>query len=163
MHVIFDPAQISYDKYFQVGSGLNSPNYFEGTPVYFQRGHGLYRYQTGAGIGSMFGTLWRFLKPVLASAGRSIGEEGLATTARVLNNVVDGGNIKEALQSEGKEGIRNLLVKAEKKLATQRGQGRKRGRKKKSVVLKPEDFIGKSVLKTFVKNKKPRFDALGQL
>jgi len=163
MHVIFDPAQISYDKYFQVGgSGSNAPNYFDGSPVYFQRGHGLVSYQTGGGIGHVFGRLWRFLKPVLASAGRTIGEEGLATTARVLNNVVEGGDIKGALQSEGKEGIRNLLSKAERKLATQSGQGRKRGRKK-LVVIKPEDFIGKSVLKSSVKNKKPRFDALVQI
>ena len=130
MHVRFDPSNISYDKFFQIGSGVSSPQYFEGLPVYFQRGHGLYRYQSGAGIGDVFRRFWRFLKPVMISAGRSIGEEGLATTARVLNNVVDGGNIKEALQTEGKEGIRNLLSKAEQRLSAQKGQGRKRKRKK---------------------------------
>ena len=97
----------------------------------------------------------------MSSAGRAIGEEGIATGARVLNNVVEGGDIKQALQTEGKEGLRNLLSKAERKLASQRGQGRKR-HKKKSIELKPEDFIGKSVLKNSIKKKKPRIDALGQ-
>jgi hypothetical protein len=161
MRVRFDPSELRYDKFFQVGSGINTPQYFEGLPVYFQRGHGYYRNQSGAGIGDVFRRLWRFLKTVVASAGRALGEEGLATSARVLNNVVEGGNIKEVLQSEGKEGLRNLLSKAEQRLASQRGQGKKR-RKKNTVVLKPEDFIGKSVLKKFVKNKKPRIDALGQ-
>ena len=157
MHVRFDPTLIRYDSFFQVGGG----QHFEGLPVYFQRGHGRYR-QNGAGIGDVFRRLWRFLKPVVSSAGRAIGEEGLATTARVLNNVVEGGDIKEALSSEGKEGIRNLLSRAERKLAApQKGQGRKRRRPAKSIVLKPEDFVGKSVLKSSLKKKKNRSDALG--
>lgn len=160
MHVRFNPSDIHYDHFFQVGSGINNSNYFEGLPVYFQRGHGLYRNQSGAGIGDVFRKFWRFLKPVLATAGRAIGEEGLATTARVLNNVVEGGDIKGAITSEGKEGIRNLLSQAERKLATQKGQGRRR-KKRKSIVLKPADFIGKSVLQSSIKKKKPRFDALG--
>jgi hypothetical protein len=161
MRVRFDPSKLRYNKFFQVGSGNNAPQYFEGLPVYFQKGHGYYRNQSGAGIGDVFRRLWRFLKFVVANAGRALGEERLATSARILNNVVDGGNIKDALQSEGKEGLRNLLLKAEHKLASQRGQGRKR-KNKNTVVLKPEDFIGKSVLKKSVKNKKLRIDALGQ-
>jgi hypothetical protein len=162
MHVRFDPSIIKYDNFFQVGSGPQQ--YFEGSPVYFQRGHGYYSSyrQSGAGLGDVFRRLWRFLKPVVSSAGRAIGEEGLATTARVLTNVVEGGDLKEAITSESKEGIRNLLSRAEKKIAStqQKGQGRKR-RQKKSVMLKPEDFIGKSVLKNSFKKKKSKVDALG--
>jgi hypothetical protein len=112
----------------------------------------------------------RKLAPVVASAGKTIGEEGLATTARVLNNVVQGNELKDAITSEGKEGIRNLLGRAERKLSTQRGSGgggksRKRARKQDSGLLfKPSNLVGKSVLKKSVvpSKKKTRFDSFGQ-
>lgn len=158
VHVRFDPSDIGYDSYFQTGSG-----YFEGLPLYKQRGYGN---QQGAGLGNLFRQFWRFLKPmakslapVVASAGKAIGEEGLATTARVLNNVVEGGDLKDAISSEGREGVRNLLTRAERKLSRQKGSGKRR--RKQSITFKPNDLVGKSVLKKSVPRKRRRVDAFG--
>src|SRR5882724_4927829 len=117
VYVRFDPSSINYESFFEQQTGSGS--YFEGLPLYQQRGHGyLARFprQHGEGLGDIFRSFWRFMKPmarklapVVASAGKAIGEEGLATTARVLNNVVQGNELKDAITSEGKEGIRNLL------------------------------------------------------
>lgn len=176
-HVRFDPSEIRYDSYFysQSGSGVNT---FEGLPLY-QRGHGYfsgYPRQRGAGLGNVFRTLWRFLRPiaktlapVAASAGKAIGEEGLATTARVLNNVVQGGTLKDAVLNEGREGAINLLGKAERRLVSQRGKGSKRRRKKKissGVIIKPNDpssLVGRLVTPSAVKlkAKRKRVDAFG--
>src|SRR3954465_13166116 len=104
VHVIFDGSSMSLDNYFQSGGGVS---YFEGLPTYTQRGHGGYFAggnirQRGHGLGSIFSSLWRFLKPmgkalapIAASAGKAIGQEGLATSARVLNDVISGQDLKE--------------------------------------------------------------------
>ncbi|HEX4852447.1 MAG TPA: hypothetical protein VFV08_16635, partial [Puia sp.] len=156
----FDGSTVRLDN-FQLGSGYS---YFEGLPPY-QRGYGLFvghAGQRGSGFADIFKSVWRFLKPavkhlapVLSEAGKAIGEEGLATTSRVLNDVVKGGNLKEALTTEGREGVANLLRKAESKL--QRGRGRKRRRNKKTVLIKPSDLIGKTVpIEIVQKNRKKR-------
>jgi len=188
MHVRFNPSEIRYDSYFnQIGGSVGSGDikYFEGSPVYFQRGHGYYAgyrlpLQTGTGFGDVFRKFWRFLKPVarslqpiVASAGKAIGEEGLATTARVLNDVVQGTDIKDALANEGREGISNLLGRAQRKL--QKGSGatgkggikqQRRSRGTESVIFKPNPFVGKSVLKKSafpapLTRKRKRVDAFG--
>ena len=101
VHVRFDPADFSYDTYFQQQRG---GSYFEGLPLHLQRGYG--RAQYGAGVGDVFRKFWRFLVPiaksfgpVMTEAGKAIGQEGLATTARVLNDVVQGATIKDAIES----------------------------------------------------------------
>ena len=175
VHVRFDPSELRYESFFgQVGSGgivdLNT------LPLY-QRGHGYFAgfpRQRGAGLGDVFRRFWRFLKPiakslapVVTSAGKAIGEEGLATTARVLNDVVQGSSLKDAVANEGKEGVINLLGKAETKLKSQRGQGRKRKRNRQKaggVIMKPHDpsLIGRLVPKKSVNTKKRRrMDAFG--
>ncbi|KAL3073428.1 hypothetical protein niasHT_038566 [Heterodera trifolii] len=105
--------------------------------------------QKGAGVGSVLRNLWRYLRPMVSAArpyaaniAAEIGKEGLETGARFLNEVSKGGNIKDALVSEGKEGAKKLLDKASSSL--QKGRGRKRrrgGRKKAEIILKPSDVI----------------------
>ncbi|KAL3085740.1 hypothetical protein niasHT_038292 [Heterodera trifolii] len=105
--------------------------------------------QKGAGVGSVLRNLWRYLRPMVSAArpyaaniAAEIGKEGLETGARFLNEVSKGGNIKDALVSEGKEGAKNLLDKASSSL--QKGRGRKKrrgGRKKAEIILKPSDVI----------------------
>ena len=177
VRVIFDPADVRLDGYFQVGGG----SYFEGVPPY-QRGYGWFAgmpRQRGSGLGDIFRSFWRVLKPlakrvgpVLSSAGKAVGEEGLAATARILNDVVQGGDLKESVISEGREGVRNLLGRAERKLASQKGSGiRARAASKKKrktinkIILKPEDVVGRFVpakaIKGNLKNKRKRVDILG--
>lgn len=163
---IFDGSQLRLDKFYQTGSGAIS--FFEGTP--FQRGLGYSNRQRGAGVGSVVRSIWRFLKPlastirpIASSVGSAIGKEGLDTTARVLNKVVQGGDIKEAIVGESQEGVKRLLDKASSKL--QKGSGRK-GRKRRNssksgIILKPSDVVvGQSVPQKAIL-KKRRLDSLG--
>ena len=176
VHVIFDGSDVKLENYFQVGSGLT---YFEGLPPY-QRGYGYFAgipRQRGNGSGDIFRSLWRVLKPyaisagrnivpVVKSAGRAIGEEGLATGARVLTELVQGKDVGETLKNEGQEGVRRLLEKASNKIP-QRGSGRRRKTKMSQVILNPSDLIGRTVSKNpLIKSnnsikKRKRCDSLG--
>ncbi|KAL3082249.1 hypothetical protein niasHT_035779 [Heterodera trifolii] len=74
--------------------------------------------------------------------GVSVFEGALETGARFLNEVSKGGNIKDALMSEGKEGAKKLLDKASSSLQKGRGKKKRRGgRKKAEIILKPSDVI----------------------
>ncbi|KAL3085830.1 hypothetical protein niasHS_008126 [Heterodera schachtii] len=121
----------------------------------------------GAGVGSVLRNLWRYLRPMVSAArpyaaniAAEIGKEGLETGARFLNEVSKGGNIKDALVSEGKEGAKKLLDKASSSL--QKGSGRRKrrgGRKKAEIILKPSDVVGQTVPQKALLKKK-RFDSL---
>jgi hypothetical protein len=146
VRVIFDGSNLRLQNFQQYGSGPIA--YYEGLP--FQRGYGYYvGRQRGAGVGSVLRSIWRYLKPFASSlrpVAETIGKEGLSSTARVLDQVVKGGDIKEAMMSEGREGARRLLEKASERLQ-QKGTGRKRKRplKKARVILKTSDILGKTV------------------
>ncbi|KAL3117507.1 hypothetical protein niasHT_005578 [Heterodera trifolii] len=140
--------QFKKQIYQQNGGGVSV---FEGAPT-FQRGYGYFLgvpRQKGAGVGSVLRNLWRYLRPMVSAArpyaaniAAEIGKEGLETGARFLNEVSKGGNIKDALVSEGKEGAKKLLDKASSSL--QKGRGRKKrrgGRKKAEIILKTSDVI----------------------
>lgn len=163
VHVIFDGGSLSLADYYQSGNGAA---YFEGLPLY-QRGHGYFAgmplRQRGHGLGDILRTFWRLLKPMAVSAGKAVGQEGLATTARVLNDVVGGQNLKDSLASEGREGVRHLLDRASKSSHLQRGSGKrykKRRTIKGQVILKPSEVVGKLVPASKL-NKRRRIDILG--
>lgn len=91
VRVIFDGTNLNIDKIYQQtgGGGLS---YFEGVP--YQRGFGysIQANQRGAGLGSALRSIWRMLKPLASTItpiAKEIGKEGLATTARVLNKVIE--------------------------------------------------------------------------
>jgi hypothetical protein len=164
------------ENFIQTGSGIS---HFEGLPPY-QHGYGFFvsapRYR-GNGVGDIFRSIWRVLKPMATAVGQAvtpvaktvgsaIGEEGLATGARVLSDIVQGKNAKESLINEGREGARRLFERASQNL--QRGSGAKRRRNTGGrVVLKPDDYVGRSVSRRGAINKssgirrKQRFDSLG--
>ena len=74
-------------------------------------------YQRGAGIGSIFRSLLRFLMPIGREAGAAIGRQGLESGVRVLSSVLDGRNVRQSLEHEGRAGLKNLLDKASNNLA----------------------------------------------
>uniref|UniRef100_A0A914ICC2 Uncharacterized protein n=1 Tax=Globodera rostochiensis TaxID=31243 RepID=A0A914ICC2_GLORO len=124
VRVIFDGSNLRLDKFYQqTGSGPIA--YFEGLPT-FQRGYGYFLgvpRQKGAGVGAVLRNLWRYLRPMISAAkpyaaniATELGKEGLETGARVLNQVSKGGDIKDALLAEGKEGAKKLLDKASSSL-----------------------------------------------
>lgn len=95
-HVNIDPDTVNWQSYFSQTGG-----YFVGRP-----------YQRGGGIGSVFSSLFRFLLPVLKSAGKELGKEGLAVGSRILNDVAQGKNVRSAVVTETAGGLRNLVDKS---------------------------------------------------
>ena len=164
MHVTFDPDRIDWSEYLtqpsnQIGSGFGLQhgfgNYFVGMP-----------YQRGTGIGSIFRSLFRVLKPLgkhLGPLAEVIGREGLATTSRVLNNVLEGEKIGDAVKKEARVGIGNLLNKASDHLQKGQGNRRRRGRPRKTIKEKEnhKDLILVSRLGPRAKKPKVRVDSLG--
>ena len=108
MHVEFDPTRVDWishihpadEQQFQFGGGA-SYTAFTGVP-----------YQRGAGIGSIFRSLLRYLIPVGKQAGVAIGRQGLESGVRVLSDVLDGRDVRQSLANEGRSGLKNLLDKA---------------------------------------------------
>lgn len=170
VRVIFDGSNLRLEKIYPQSGGSGPISVFEGAPT-FQRGYGYFLgvpRQKGAGVGSVLRNLWRYLRPMVTAArpyaaniAAEIGKEGLETGARFLNEVSKGGNIKDALVSEGKEGAKKLLDKASSSLQKGRGRRKRRGGGKKAeIILKPSDVVGQTVPQKALLKKK-RFDSLG--
>jgi len=197
VHVIFNGSDVRLDNFYQVGgSGLS---FFEGLPPHYQRGYGYFAgypaiRQRGNGLGDIFRSLWRVLRPLAVNvgqairplakeAGKALGEEGIAASAKFLNKVVEGNDPKHALASEAKDAASRLLDRTNSSLQNkiqQLGSGRKRNRTYKKgrpltghVSLKPisynnysknsksipkEDYIGRTVI---LGNKRLKRDSLG--
>src|SRR5689334_20592628 len=96
--VAFDPSSVVLDDFLQDGGGF----YYYGLP--YQRGYG----HRGAGIGSVFRHLVRFLMPIVKGAGKRVGEEAIVTSARILDNIAQGAELKDTIISEGKQGLKRL-------------------------------------------------------
>jgi hypothetical protein len=155
VHVIFDGSDVKLENFFQVGTGVADLSFFEGVPARYQRGYGYFGgnyHQRGHGMGDIFRSLWRVLKPfgmnigtalapMAKEAGKALGEEGLATGARVLNEMVQGKNVKDSLAAEGREGVKRLLDRASSRLQRGSGGGRRRKLPGTNVILKPGDMV----------------------
>lgn len=126
MHVDFDPLQIDWSGFTtrtdgegSVGGGFmmtggGSAGYPVFTGLPYQRGAG--------GLGSMFRSFLRFLLPIGRQAGIAIGRQGLQSGSNVLSQVLEGKDLKESLEHEGRAGLRNLLSKAADNIGRQQQQ-----------------------------------------
>ena len=185
VHIVFDGSTIKLDNFSQCGSGGDQFTYFQGLPTSQQRGYGGYSaysgmvHQRGHGLGAIFRSLWRTLRPMLSSAGsalkplatsagEAIGKEGLATSARILSDIVAGTPAKDAIINAGQEGTSRLLEKASNSLKrpAQAGGGRGGKRRKVSkahVVIQPNNlYVGRSVSKNApTTRRRQRIDSLG--
>jgi hypothetical protein len=182
MHIPFDTRSVGYDDHFvvtaaQTGGGngpLSEPyHYFRGSPPWTQRGFGAR--QSGAGVGDVLRHLWRIILPVVKRAGAAVGKETLETGGRVLDRVVKGDPVKEAVVSEGKKGIDTLLEKGGMQKQFGGGGRRLRGIKSKRRRPSHQILIGKRALKPATssssvsfpstaiinKNKRKRSDTFG--
>lgn len=116
MHVDFDPLQVQWSALAEadgpIGVQFGGYSVFRGVP-----------YQRGAGLAQVFRHVWRYLLPIGKEIGSAIGRQGLESGSKVLNNVLEGRDLRESLASEGRAGLRNLLDKAAKRLDTQSGKG----------------------------------------
>lgn len=166
VRVIFNGSNLRLENYHQQGGSIS---YFEGAPT-FQRGYGYFLgipRQKGAGVGAVLRNLWRYLRPMIAAAkpyatniAAEVGKEGLERGARVLAEAAKGGDVKEALLAEGREGMKTLLDKASASLQKGRGRRRRKRGTKAEIILKPTDIVGQTVPQRALLKKK-RFDSLG--
>ena len=85
-----------YLRYYleQSGSGPRNINTYKGVAI-----------QRGNGIGSIFQNLFRFISPLVKSAGRTLLKRGL----NVGHEVLAGKNIGEALKEQAGEAIQSML------------------------------------------------------
>lgn len=149
VHVRFDPNSVNWKAFFASQSIQYGGAYYVGVP-----------YQRGYGIGSVFKSLYRFLLPITEQIGKEIGKEGFATSVRFLNDIIQGQSPKEALVTESKEGLKNLLKKGSDKL--QEGGGRKRRTQKSTykrkkpiaVSLDKKRVVGRSVRRSALSDRK---------
>lgn len=148
----FDPDKIDWRPFFtepQVGGA-----YFQGKP-----------YMRGTGIGALFSSLYRFLLPIAKSIGKEVGREGLAVGSRILGDVAKGENPKAVISSHSREGVRNLIAKANDKL-NQSGSGQTKKVSSKKNPIKKQKGRG-AVVHTFKpvlpKSKKRRASAYSGL
>ena len=133
VRVLFDPESVEWEDFLESQQG--GAYYFEGVP-----------YQRGYGIGSVFSNLLRYLIPIGKAVGRELGKEGLATGTRILNELSSGQDLKTAVKSETRQGLKNLVDKAYE------GSGKKgikrSATKKKSITnskigpVKRSDYLG---------------------
>ena len=93
-------------------------------------------YQRGAGIGSIFRSIFRALLPIAKSASKSIGKQALSTGAQIASDLVAGDSIKAATKRHTKAGAAALLNQAAKKLQSGNGIGKRPATKRKSSVKK---------------------------
>lgn len=121
VHVVFDANSISIEDVLEGQSGGSL--IYEGYP--YQRGYGV---QRGTGF---LRNLLRFLMPSVKSVGRALAKEGLSTGSRILGDLSEGKNFKESVIDEGRQGVKNLVDKAHRKMS---GSGKRTSVKRKRVV-----------------------------
>lgn len=98
-----------YEQYLlQTGSGLADLG-----QIY--RGNSFGAYQRGRGLGDVFGSVYRFLKPYLASGVRAVSGEMARGGAEVLGNLGTR-PIGELLREQSDKSLQNLASKASDKL-----------------------------------------------
>ncbi len=109
-------------------------------PVY--RGH---PYQRGAGLGSIFKTLWRFAFPIAKSIGKTVGKQALRSAAHVATDLADGRDLGESVQQHATTGAKRLVRKGARKVQKrmQKGRGLGRPSSKGTKAVKPINRRGK--------------------
>lgn len=92
-----------------------------------------YPHQRGAGLGSVFNSLWRFALPFAKSAGKAVGRQALKTGVGVAQDVLNGENVGIAMEKGATTGARKLAkrtIKTVSKRVNQKGKGLGRQPKK---------------------------------
>ena len=121
---------MNYKKYYedQIGSDY---------PVF--RGYGN---QRGHGLGGIFKTLFRFIRPIfethvlpLAKKGAlALGSEAVKTVTNIANDAINGKNVKESVKGHFHDAVKSLSDQAQVNL--QAGSGKKRKIVKKQFIVK---------------------------
>ena len=70
------------------------------------------RYQGGHGLGSIFGSLFKSVVPLLKRGAKTLGHEALKTGLNLASDVMEGQNVTQAAKSKLKSTGQILLQKA---------------------------------------------------
>jgi hypothetical protein len=130
-------------------------------PTVAQLGYGTFyrglEYQRGAGLGSLFRGLVRFLAPLAKSVVKGIGKEALRSVGNIAKDVADGADLRSAAQQHLQTGAKQAVRRSAAKVArAMKGKGL--GRAPPNRKLVPQ--AGKSTIKG--KPRKPRKRATKQ-
>ena len=109
------------------------------------------RFQRGYGLGSIFKDLFRWAMPHLQQGAKVIGKKALQTGVNVVQDVLDGDNIKTAVHKRTKQA---LGLPSQNSLQGQSGAGKK-AIKRKAQGAKISSPPGKKA-KTSPQQKKPK-------
>ncbi len=122
-------------------------------------------YQRGAGLGSLFKSLWRFALPLAKSVGKSVGKQALRSASAIASDVAEGRDLKDAFEDHATEGARRLVRKGAKQIRrkVQRGGGLGKPTLKGTKVAKAinRGRIQKGRRKKKKTTRKSKLDALG--
>ena len=117
-----------------------------------QTGYGIDRiyraqmYQRGYGLGNAFKRFFRWIVPIfkqhalpaLKSGATALKDEALSSASNIVNDVLEGKDIKESANQNLESSIANIKDKVEKKL---QGKGIKGRRKKLKVLYKKQHAV----------------------
>jgi hypothetical protein len=117
-----------------------------------------YAHQRGAGLGSVFKTLWRFAMPFAKSAGKAIGRQALKSGADIAQDVLRGEEVKSVVKKRVKQGASALTKKGSKRLMRKLQTGEGLGKRPKGANRTRGLYKTK---KTSAKRTKKRIDIFG--
>ena len=89
-----------------------------------------YDVQDGAGIGKVFGSLFKFLLPLVKKGGRALGKHALHTGMNIVHDVLSGEKLKESAKHRVKETGNKIVNDVKVKIDQMTGKG-SRGHKRK--------------------------------
>jgi hypothetical protein len=160
-HVIINVRQTGRLLGGQTGEG-----FLEATR--YQRGFGYSRHrQVGLGVGALLSTAWnklvpyakKHILPIVKDALGAIGEEAATAGSNIYKGISSGENIKETIETHGKQALKNLAKRAGATL-TQAGSGPK----KKSIrSLANLHLVGRSVLSSSAQKRRRNQKAISGL
>lgn len=117
-----------YTQYYahQTGRGVANVGYNE----QFQQLQLPRVYQRGRGVGAIFSTIWRFLKPLLKSGASFVGREAVNTGADILQGIANQKPIKQVLADRSIQVVDKIRDKTADKIKSMSGSGALGKRKK---------------------------------
>jgi len=128
------PLEVYYLN--QAGRGLTTPGIgpVYSDPLYLQRGYG---------IGNFFGSLFRWVRPLLWSGAKAVGRQTLRTGGKILTDIAARDDV-----SDGDIVSKHVTDSAQNLISKLRGRGRKRaygeavgGKKPKKIKRAPRRII----------------------
>lgn len=107
-------------------------------------------YQRGRGVGAIFSSIWRFLKPLLKSGASFVGREAVETGADILKGISNQKPLNQIITDRSLTVVDKIRDNVANKIKSMSGSGFRLKRKLKN----------KKAIKSSVAKKNPQFDVL---